>query len=204
MKILYWAGWSLTHILGKPLFGWRVSGREHMPREGGFIVATNHISYFDPLLVGSSLPREVFFFAKQELFSVPVLGWAIRRTNARPVKRGTVDRSSLKTAIETIRQGYGLTVFPEGTRSKTDQFLEPKAGLGLIARHAECPILPGYVHGANNLKACFWRRDRIRTVFGEPFTADWVKSFGNSKEDYLAMSRAVMDRIAELRQQVVG
>jgi len=82
--------------------------------------------------------------------------------------------------------------------------LEPKAGLGLIARHAECPIVPGYIHGAKDLKACFWRRNRLRTAFGEPFSADWVRSFGQTKDDYFAMSRAVMGRIAELRDQVVG
>jgi len=123
MHILYWTGRALTRVLSRTLFGWQVTGREHVPPTGGFILAGNHISYYDPNLLGSSISREVYFFGKEELFSIPVVGWAIRRTNAMPVKRGAVDRAALKMAIGTIQKGHGLTIFPEVTRSKTGDFL---------------------------------------------------------------------------------
>jgi len=204
MHILYWTGRALTRVLSRTLFGWQVTGREHVPPTGGFILAGNHISYYDPNLLGSSISREVYFFGKEELFSIPVVGWAIRRTNAMPVKRGAVDRAALKMAIGTIQKGHGLTIFPEGTRSKTGDFLEPRAGVGLIASHAKCPIVPVYIHGSNRLKECFGRRGQLSVTIGEPFSADWVASFGDNKEGYLDISRAVMARIAELQAQVIG
>lgn len=200
MKILYWTGWALSRAFMKVPLRARFYGRENVPAEGGFIFASNHRSYFDPPLVGSAIGRELFFFAKRELFDTPVLGWVIHRTNARPVKRGTIDREALKTSVDIIRRGYGLTIFPEGTRSKTDEFLSPKAGLGLIAAMAECPVVPAYIHGSNRLKDCLLGRDRFFVAIGEPLSSEWVKSFERSKEGYLAMSRAVMDRIKSLRE----
>jgi 1-acyl-sn-glycerol-3-phosphate acyltransferase len=202
MKILYYTGWSLTKILTKVFFRIRVRGREHVPPKGGFILASNHISWYDPPIVGSWCPRQVYFFAKAELFAIPLLGWAIRRTNALPVKRGVIDRKAIESATAVIRRGYGLTVFPEGTRSKTDRFLDPKPGLGLIASQVTCPIVPCYIHGANKLKACLWGKDRLSVSYGEPLSAEWVLSFPDSKEGYFAMAAEVMNRIVELRESV--
>jgi 1-acyl-sn-glycerol-3-phosphate acyltransferase len=132
-KLLYYTGWTLTRVISKLIFRIRVSGREHFPSEGGFILATNHISWYDPLLVGSWSPRQVYFFAKQELFRSKVFGFIIRRTNALPVRRGTIDRTALDMSTEVIERGFGLTIFPEGTRSKFDGFLPPKPGVGMLS-----------------------------------------------------------------------
>lgn len=200
MRILYWTGYFISLATARIVFRERIVGKEHVPRSGGFILATNHISYYDPPLVGSATGREMAFFAKAELFEVPVLGQLIRRTNAMPVKRGAVDRNALKMAIDTIQKGYGLTVFPEGTRSRTDSFLAPKPGLGLIALGAECPIVPGYIHGSNRLSECFRGRDRLQITFGEVLPVAWVTSFPKSKEGYIGLSRAVMERIGEIKR----
>ncbi len=201
MKILYYTGWTIFRLISKLVFRVKVSGQENFPRTGGFILATNHISWYDPPLFGSWAPRQVYFFAKMELFNVPILGWAIRRTNALPVKRGTIDRKAIEASVEVIKQGYGLTVFPEGTRSKTDQFLDPKPGLGLLAMRAQCVIVPGYVHGANRLKDCFLGREKLRVVFGEPFSLSWVNSFPDNKEGYIRLTQSVMDRVLDLKRQ---
>ncbi len=199
MKILYYAGWFVTRVISKLVFRIRISGRENFPKSGGFILATNHISYYDPPLVGSWAPRQVYFFAKQELFKNKLFGWLIRQTNALPVKRGAIDRQALEMSLEVIRRGYGLTIFPEGTRSKTDYFLNPKPGVGMLAIKAGCMIVPGYVHGANKLRDCFLGRERMSITFGEPFTAEWVKSFGEEKEAYEKIAEAVMARIGEIK-----
>lgn len=202
MKILYYAGWSLTRLISKLIFRIHVTGQEHFPKTGGFILATNHLSYFDPLLVGSWAPRQVYFFAKKELFKNPIFGEIIRRTNALPVKRGTVDRQALEMSADVISRGFGLTIFPEGTRSKQHGFLDPKPGIGMIATRATCPIVPGYVHGSNKLKDCFLGLDKLRISFGEPFPADWVASFPQSRDSYRLMAEAVMARISELKAGV--
>ena len=201
MKILYYTGWTIFRLISKLIFRVRVSGQENFPQTGGFILATNHISWYDPPLFGSWAPRQVYFFAKMELFKIPVLGWAIRRTNALPVKRGTIDRKAIETSVDVIKRGYGLTVFPEGTRSKTDRFLDPKPGLGLLAIRAQCVIVPGYVHGANRLKDCFLGREKLRILFGQPFSIDWVNSFPDNKEGYIRLTEGVMARIGQLKSQ---
>lgn len=202
MKPLYWIGKSATNILGRLLFGIRIYGREHIPKEGAFILASNHISYYDPPLVGSYIPRELFFFAKKELFDNKPLGWIIWRTNARPVRRGQMDRQALATSLQILRDGYGLTMFPEGTRSKTKEFLPAKPGLGLLAAKAACPIVPTYIHGANRMKECFLRRERLSLSYGEPISEAWIAERADSKEGYLEITAEVMRRITTLRDSL--
>ena len=203
MKILYYAGWSLTRVISKLIFRVAVTGAEHFPMSGGFILATNHRSYYDPLLVGSWAPREVYFFAKQELFKNKLFANIITRTNALPVRRGSIDRNAIELSLNVIKTGFGLTIFPEGTRSKTDGFLDPKPGVGLLAIQAKCPIVPGYVHASNRLTDCFLGRDRLRISYGEPLSAEWVASFSSGKEGYEAIASAVMERIRQLKEQYV-
>jgi 1-acyl-sn-glycerol-3-phosphate acyltransferase len=204
LKLLYWAGYSLTRILSFIFFRPRISGRDNIPGEGGFILASNHISYYDPPLVGSWQRREVYFFAKKELFRNKLFGAIITATNSLPVSRGAVDRQALRLAIGVIRKGFGLTVFPEGTRSRTDQFLKPRPGIGIIARQTGCPIVPAYIHGSNKLSDCFKRRDRMSITYGEPLSAEWVTAQPADKSGYLTIAATVMDRIAQLRSQVTG
>lgn len=203
MKILYYTGWSLTRVISKLVFRIKVTGQEHFPQSGGFILATNHISWYDPLLVGSWAPRQVYFFAKQELFANKLFGGIIRRTNALPVRRGTIDRTALEMSGQVIKNGYGLTIFPEGTRSKKDGFLDPKPGVGLLAVRAKCPVVPGYVYGSNRLMDCLWGRKRMRIAYGEPFPAEWAASFPPEKESYEEIARQVMTRIGEIRDRVL-
>ena len=201
MKILYWLGWSLTHYVAGPLLGVKVNGLEQVPKTGAFILASNHISYFDPPLVGSWIRRELFFFAKKELFDNKILGPIIWRTNARPVRRGAMDRDALKMSLKVLRDGYGLTVFPEGTRARHGKFLSPKPGIGLIAYQAKCPIVPCYISGANRPKDCILRRTRVTIDYGPPIEADWIKSQPAAKETYLRIAEEVMKRIASIKEE---
>jgi len=203
MKIIYPIGWFLSRSTAEILGGLKIYGRENVPKTGGFILAPNHISYYDPPFVGCCINRPIHFFAKYELFKNSFFGAILRRVNALPVKRGVVDRQALKMAIEVIKQGSGLTMFPEGTRSKTDKLLKPKPGLGLIARHAECPIVPAFILNTNKLKSCFFRKNRVHISFGKPLSANWVKSFEKKKEDYLAISNTVLEKISELRDNLL-
>ncbi len=204
LKLLYWTGYSLSRILSYVFFRPKISGREHIPRKGGFILASNHISYYDPPLVGSWQRRELYFFAKKELFENKLFAAAITATNALPVSRGAVDRQALKLAIGVVRQGFGLTLFPEGTRSKTKDFLKPKPGIGIIASRAACPIVPTYIHGSNKLSDCFRRRDRMSITYGEPLSAEWVAAQPSDKAGYYSIAHTVMERITQLRSQVTG
>jgi 1-acyl-sn-glycerol-3-phosphate acyltransferase len=203
MKILYYSGWLLTRIISKLLFRVRVTGTEHIPKTGGFILAANHSSYFDPPLVGSWSTRQMYFFAKRELFNSRLLGSILRRVNALPVKRGVIDRQAVGMSIEVVKRGFGLTVFPEGTRSRDDGFLKPKPGIGLIAKQARCPIVPCYLHGTNKLSKCFWGRLRLGVTYGEPISADWIGSLPDEKSSYTMIAQETMRRIGLLKEKTL-
>jgi 1-acyl-sn-glycerol-3-phosphate acyltransferase len=203
-KPLYFTGRSLTRILFGLLLRIKVTGAENVPLEGGLIIASNHISYFDPPVVGSFVKRETFFFAKDKLFEIPVFGRVISRVNASPVKRGTIDRDALEWAVATITAGKALVVFPEGTRAREGKFLSPKSGVGMMAIRAGCPIVPVYVHGLNKFKACLLGKEKPLITYGEPLSADWVHSFPDTRESYKQIAQQVMERIAGLRDRTLA
>lgn len=95
------------------LFRAKTYGKEHLPAEGPVILAANHMSNWDPPLLATFLPRPVSYMAKIELFEHPVFGAAIRRCHAFPVKRGAADRGAIKAAINVLKQGRVLGLFPE-------------------------------------------------------------------------------------------
>jgi 1-acyl-sn-glycerol-3-phosphate acyltransferase len=201
MKILYYSGWLFTRVVFGLFFRIKIRGQENIPREGGFILASNHLSYMDPPLVGTWVPRQVYFMAKQELFKNPLFGGIIRRTNALPLRRGSIDRVALDLCVETLKSGYALTVFPEGTRAKEGHFLKPKPGVGMIAVRAGCPIVPVYIDGSNRLLDCLLGRHRLRITYGQPLSAEWVTSFEATKESYVEIAETVMERLESLKKE---
>ena len=204
MKILYWTGWTFFRVVATIIFRVKIIGRENVPKGTGFILASNHISYFDPPLVGCCVKREFYFFAKRELFRFKLFGWVLYQVNARPVNRAGVDRAAIDTAIEILKSGNALTVFPEGTRSKTKDFLPVKPGIGMIARQAEAAIVPAYIHGANQLWNCFIGRTRLSVSYGEPISAEWVKLQMMDKDGYLAIADEIMNRIRGLKEKLAS
>ncbi|MFH2036662.1 MAG: lysophospholipid acyltransferase family protein, partial [Candidatus Zixiibacteriota bacterium] len=162
----------------------KIIDKENVPSQGAFLLAGNHISYYDPPMYGSFLPRAIHFMGKKELFDNKLIGAIISRTNAHPINRRGFDRAAIKTAMELLNNGEGLLVFPEGTRSKTDNFLPPKAGIGMLARKAMVPIVPAYIHGSNKLKDCFWGREKMGLIYGAPITEEEIEKFDDSREGY--------------------
>ncbi|UCC43429.1 MAG: 1-acyl-sn-glycerol-3-phosphate acyltransferase [Candidatus Zixiibacteriota bacterium] len=204
IKILYYLGWSLTRLLTSVLFRIRVTGRDNLPARGGFILASNHVSYYDPLVAGSWLNREVYFLAKKELFKNWLFGRILRRVNAIPLRRGSIDRHALAAALEVIRSDFGLVLFPEGTRSRTGRFLEPKVGIGKIALETEVPIVPCYLHGTDRLLDCFLGRKRMSVTLGTPLLPSEAADGKSGKENFRAVAQSVMVRIGEIRRRVTG
>ncbi len=199
MSIVYALVYVTVRIISKLVFRIKTEGQEHFPRKGGFIMASNHISYYDPPLIGSWAPRVVYFMAKKELFANRLFGAILHSTNALPLDRIGFDRQAIKTSLEKISDGFGLTLFPEGTRSKTGTFRKPKAGIGMLASMAGCQIIPAYIEGPNRLKDCFLGRIRLRIIFGEPIDAEWVTSRPEGKAGYQEIADEVMNRIKHLR-----
>jgi 1-acyl-sn-glycerol-3-phosphate acyltransferase len=152
--------------------GWRVTGREHIPRTGPALIAANHLSYLDPPTVGTAVRfRRTYYFAKKELFANPVFGALIRSCYAFPVDREGDDKEAFRHAIALLKAGELLTVFPEGGRSP-DGTLQPFArGAALIAARAGAPIVPCALYGTDHVfprHAKFFHRGFIQVSFAPP------------------------------------
>jgi 1-acyl-sn-glycerol-3-phosphate acyltransferase len=204
MKTTYFIGEKFTLFLTKLIYRMKVFGQENIPQKGGFILASNHISYFDPPFVGAWTKREVYFMAKQELFRNPISRWFFHNTNSLPVKRGLFDRKAIEVCVNTAKSGHGMTIFLEGTRAKSGNFLSPKPGIGMIVKQLDCPIVPAYIHGSNRLGACFIGREKLSVRYGKPFDPGWADQFPASKEGYSAIAHEVMDKIKALQQETLA
>ena len=127
----------------------KVEGREHIPKTGGFVVVSNHGSNFDPPLLSAAVLRPVAYMAKEELFEVPVLKNAIKLYGAYPVKRGAVDRTTIRTALAYLEDGWGAGIFLSGTRTPDGKVIDPQPGAALIAAKAQVPLLPVSMWGTH-------------------------------------------------------
>jgi 1-acyl-sn-glycerol-3-phosphate acyltransferase len=158
---------SLPVLYG--LYRLRAEGVENLPPEGGFVLAANHTSNFDPWPLGLPLwPRRYLrFMAKSELFSSP-LGPVIAAAGAFPVRRGEGDREAMETAIGLVRQGQPVVMFPEGTRRKKGlrkrHVARPHTGAARIALEAGVPLVPAAIAGTHRLS----RLERLRVRYGKP------------------------------------
>jgi 1-acyl-sn-glycerol-3-phosphate acyltransferase len=201
LRLHYRLSWLFLNMVERVLFGFLVTGREKIPMTGGVIIASNHISYCDPPVVGSGVPREVHFLAKEELFRNRLFGWLIGKYNAIPLRRSVGDVGALKKAVDLLKHGRAVLMFPEGTRSLTGKLLKPKPGVGMIAALTSAPVVPVYVKGTNRLRDALLRRTRLEVVFGdpvEPVEGDGGRAAG--KADYGFITQEVMRRIADLAQ----
>lgn len=188
----------LPNVL-KMFLGFEVIGADKFPMTGGLLVAPNHVSMLDPPVIGTACPREAFFFAKEELFNLPVLGSMLRRLNAFPVRREAGDRNAIRAAFHVLRKKQPLLVFPEGTRSKSGRLQSAKSGIGMIAMRNEIDILPVAVQGTFKI----WRhifQKRVRVVFGDPIAiAPFLKSPLSKKEIYQEIGKLTIKRIKGLQ-----
>ncbi len=195
------ARFSANAVLGF-LTRWEVSGLERVPRSGTLIVASNHISFWDPPLIGAALPREAHFLAKEELFSTPVLGPLIRSVNAIPIRRGAADLTGLARAIEKLKSGGALLMFPEGSRMRDGELHAARPGVGLLAVQTDARIVPCYISGSDKPSAWVWRRRRVRISFGDVRT--WREMAGEGDDEpgralYYRIGQSLMKEIAALK-----
>lgn len=133
------------------VFRCKVFGIENIPTSGGVIIAANHLSFWDPPLAATYVPRYVHFMAKEELFKIPLLGTVIKNLYAFPVKRGAADRSAIRNSIQLLKDDKCLGLFPEGTRSKNGTVGKAEPGVALIAIKAGVPVVPTAVIGTNKI-----------------------------------------------------
>jgi 1-acyl-sn-glycerol-3-phosphate acyltransferase len=129
----------------------RVEGREHIRRNHPQIIACNHLSHVDPILVGYSSGLETWFLAKEEIFRASAaFGWLIRSLHAIPVNRRAADLVALRRCSEVLQRGNSLVLFPEGTRSKEGGLQPLRPGVAMLAIMNHVPVVPTFIHGVRS------------------------------------------------------
>jgi 1-acyl-sn-glycerol-3-phosphate acyltransferase len=144
----YWMAKWILRTFGILFFRFRAYGSQNVPDNGAFILASNHQSYLDPIFCGLALKRRLHFVARDSLFRNWFFARLIYSLNAIPVKPGKPDVSSMKRIIATLKQGRGVCLFPEATRTHDGKIRPFKPGFGLLCRRAEAAVVPVLLEGA--------------------------------------------------------
>lgn len=188
--------WDLGRALLRPVLRLRFrfvsAGAERIPPTGPALIVCNHLSLWDPPLVGSAAkPRRVYFMAKSELFRFAPFGRLIGRVGAFPVARGGVDRDAIRLAREILRRGDAMVMFPEGTRSLSGRLRPFFPGAGLMALEDGVVVIPAAVWGSHR------RFGPARVVFGEPVDLSDLTDGARSERVRLATKR-IAQAVADL------
>jgi len=213
-KIFHSIANRAASLLMKLLFGYSariyVVGSEHLNRAGGLLLASNHISHFDPPIISSVVRRKIDWMAMAEFFPVPGLGHFLRAVDAFPAERDRADRKTIRCAIERLRNGRIVGVFPEGgIRDGARSLLEGaplRAGASTLAHIADVPIVPCVILGSDRLYAKRnWlplRRTPIWIGFGRPIShfPDLEKSVARARVEK-ELTDAFQQIYAELREK---
>ena len=169
------------------LFRPEVIGAHHVPKQGGVILCSNHISNWDPPMIGFPLSRRVHFMAKAELFRIPGLNVLIRTLGAFPVKRGGVSKESIKYSIELLKQGNVIGIFPEGSRRNAGGM--GKKGAALLALKSGATVIPVSIVGE------YKPFRRMTLIYGEPVD---LSEFDSGNGDLEGATEKIMETIRQL------
>ena len=181
----------------KLLFKGHLIGGDNIPQNDSFILVSNHGSLLDPPLLGHALERNISFMAKAELFRIPILGFLIKACGAYPVKRGIVDKTTIRTACEKLSENNCIGIFIDGTRQKNGRVNKPKQGAALLAFKNQKLLLPVAIVNSHRL---------IRFRFFMPSFSKLIIKIGRpvsppssgSKDDLNLVTNILKDNINNL------
>lgn len=204
--MLYLIGWTLFFVTFKVYLGFKVIGRENVPKKGAFIFAANHTSYLDPPLVGTSVYRGLYYMARSNLFKRPCFGRIMRGIHAFPVKRSKGDLFAIRESLRILKEGKPLVIFPEGTRAKDENLRPAMPGVGFLVSKSEAPVVPAYVWGSfaalpKGMKTL--KRHPVKVYIGKPVNFNVEQYGGRNKETYQRISEEIMRRIQALKDQAL-
>lgn len=152
------------------IFGLKIEGADNVPKGGGVIIAPNHRSNYDPPLIGCCLSsRPVTFLAKKDLFVNKAISWLLESVHAVPVHTGNPGIKSVRFFVNLLTEGKALIMFPEGSRSKTNEFLPAQPGVGYLSIKTNVPVVPVLIIGTHeSMLRHFLRQTPLSVKFGVP------------------------------------
>jgi 1-acyl-sn-glycerol-3-phosphate acyltransferase len=186
------------------LFKPKAYNLQYVPEKGGFLLLSNHQSFLDPMINANPLRRQCCFAARSTLFKISVFGRLVHSFNAIPIKRGEADLTAMRMFLEKLKDGYGLVLYPEGTRTQDGRIAEIKPGFGLLARKANVPIIPSVIDGAYECwpkQKKIFSSGQIYVTYGQPIPAQKVAELGD-REFAKYLTKILRDMQSELRLRV--
>ena len=203
--VIFQATRCLFIVLLKILANFRVYGRKNLPKNGPFIVASNHVSYVDPGVVAIACDGcRISFMAKRELCESRTWNWWFNAMDSIPADRTSRNFRSLKIAMKKLKNGGIVGIFPEGTRSLDGELKNAEPGIGLLAEKSGAPIIPIYLEGTSDVLprgARFLRMHPIVARIGKAVNLDEAKSIHEKKARYYHIGEKVMQAIKSLRNE---
>ena len=178
-------------------------GLEFVSQKAPFLFVGNHVSFLDPPAFATAIPQKTFFFARKTLFKSKFWDWLLRGVNVLPIDREKVDIGGFKQMVQFLKEGSGVFLFPEGTRSPDGRLQVPKSGVGMLACYTQVPVIPGRIFGSYEMLG----RHRmfpdllhpLSIVFGPPLVpADYDPGEAHPKR-YEEAARRIMQAIADLQ-----
>ena len=192
----YYLGKIVTGFIFRIWFHMEFYGQENQPRDRGLILCCNHRSALDPVLIAQKIKKPIRYMAKIELFQNKFVSFIIRRLGAFPVARGRGDTSAIDTAVETVKKGHVLGLFPEGTRSHDDQLLRFKSGAAVIASKSGGDLLPAAIwYGGKGF------RSRVVIRYGKPIANSQIVIEENSTKQIKAVVALLHDEVEKLLEE---
>jgi len=159
-----------------------IYGRENVPDKGAVVLVSNHQSYLDPVFCGIYLKRPLYFLARSSLWKNRFFGRLISSVNTIPVNQGQADLSAMRKVIDKLKKGWGVCLFPEGTRSIDGKITPFKPGFGLLCRRGGAAVVPVLIDGAFE---CWPRHKKIfspgsiEVCYGKAIPAEQVKNMND-------------------------
>jgi len=200
-RVLHWPIWLFCRTWIRV----RLHGQDSIDNSRGGLFLVNHQSFLDPLLAAVLLNRPVSFLARDNLFRIPIVGWILRHIHVIPISREAARGGSIRIATERLEAGFLVGIFPEGTRSSSNDVRSFRPGFLAIARRTSQPIYPVGVAGSARImpRGAWWiLPGRVEVVYGAPLSVEEVHQLRTSRDD-AALCELARSRVAECAAKAV-
>ena len=198
--VIYWGLWVLFRLLGGLFFRLRTDGGQVFPKTGGVIVAANHASFLDIPLLGCAIRRRVVFLGRANLFPNRVLSLILQSLGWIPLKTNRLDRQAFGLALDHLRAGTPVVIFPEGTRTEDGHLQQGRPGIGYLVEESQCQVIPAYISGTFKvlpMRAKWPRFFPVSVSFGKSIVFPKC-DMKNKKNHYEKIGQSVMEHIAQV------
>jgi 1-acyl-sn-glycerol-3-phosphate acyltransferase len=205
-RVMYRGVQHILKCIFRLLYRLSITGVDKIPREGKYIICSNHISYVDPVVIGASIPRIIYFMAKRELFSLSFISNLVTFFNAFPVNRNSFDRKPIERSLKVLKNGNLLGLFPEGSRSVDGVIRKGKKGIGLLSILSGAKIIPVAISGTNNIiqkphKRIFF--PKIKLIIGDIIDTEKIIAENSKKAVVPIIVSETMEAIKRLHSRIV-